>query len=222
VSTATHPSAPTLWERRGTALGIPAVVIMAVSFAFAGNGPGSTDGDDRITSWYASGTHQYTQILGFLAFVIGVLCLIGFLAALRDRIAAVEQPRGGLGQLVLGAGIASSVLFTLAIAMFTVPAFLASDTSSADIVPATYRMFYTAGFASFAAATMIGALTVGATSAVAFRTGLLPRWFAWLGVVVAIVLLLGFFFVPGFVFWGWVLIAAILLARRAPAHAHQA
>ena len=38
MSTATHPSAPTLWERRGTALGIPAVVIMAASFAFAGNG----------------------------------------------------------------------------------------------------------------------------------------------------------------------------------------
>jgi hypothetical protein len=78
-------------------------------------------------------------------------------------------------------------------------------------------VFHTAGFASWMVATMIAAVTVTATSAAAFRSNLLPRWFAWLGIVVGIVALLGYLFVPGFVFFAWVLIAAALLLRRAPA-----
>jgi hypothetical protein len=191
---------PASWQRWGTALGIPAVVLLAVSFVFAAGGPGSTDSDAKITSWYASTSHQHTQILGYLGFTLGVLCLIGFLAALREHMAAAETTPGAMGQLAFGAGVASAALFAMAIALFTVPALLASDTSASNVVPATYRMFYTAGFASWAAATMIAALTVTATSASALRTGLLPRWFARLGVLVGIILLLGYLFVPAFIF----------------------
>jgi Domain of unknown function (DUF4386) len=214
MSVMTARPAPASWRRWGTALGIPAVVLLAVSFAFAGNAPGSTDSDAKITSWYASTSHQHTQILGFLGFTLGVLCLIGFLAALRERMAAAEGTPAAMCELAFGAGIASAALFAMAIALFTVPALLASDTSATDIVPTTYRMFYTAGYASWVAATMIAALTVTATSATALRTSLLPRWFAWLGIPVGIIQLLGFFFIPGFAFWGWILITAALLLRR--------
>ena len=213
----TEVAAPTRWERRGAVLGIVAVVVLAASFVFAANSPGGTGSDAEIAAWYASDSHQHAQMFGFVGFALGVLCLIGFLAVVRERIAAVEREPGSMGQLAFGAGIASAVLFVLAIALFTVPAFMASDTSAADVVPATYRMLNTAAYASWVAATMISALTVAATTAVAFRTGFLPRWFAWLGALVAVVLLLGFFFVPGFVFWGWILIAAVLLLVRTPA-----
>jgi hypothetical protein len=209
--------APSLWERRGSVLGIVAVACLAISFVFAANTPGSTDGDAKIASWYTSTSHQYTQILGFLGFTVGVLCLIGFLAVLRERTAEVEGAPGSLGQLAFGAGIASAVLFSLAIGLFSVPAFLAMDGSPADIVPSTYRMIYTAAVVSWVAATMIAALTVFATSALAFRTGFLPRWFGWLGALVGALQLLGFFFIPGFAFWAWILIAAVLLLRSAPA-----
>ena len=213
----TEVAAPTLWQRRGAVLGIVAAVLLAASFVFAADSPGGTGSDADIASWYASGSHQHAQMFGFLGFVLGVLCLIAFLAVLGERIAAAEGAPGSMSRLAFGAGIASAVLFVSAIALFTVPAFMASDTSAADVVPATYRMFNTAAYASWVAATMISAITVAATTAVAFHTGFLPRWFAWLGTLVAVVLLLGFFFIPGFVLWGWILIAAVLLLRRTPA-----
>jgi Domain of unknown function (DUF4386) len=216
MSVMTARPATASWQRWGAGLGIPAVVLLAVSFAFAGSAPGSTDDDAKITSWYASTSHQHTQILGFLGFTLGVLCLIGFLAALRERMAG-ERTSGALSQLAFGAGVASAALFAVAVALFTVPALLASDTSASDVVPATYRMFYTAGYASWVAATMVAALTVAATSVAALRTSFLPRWFAWLGVLVGLIQLLGFFFIPGFVFWGWILITATLLLRRSGA-----
>jgi hypothetical protein len=46
-----------------------------------------------------------------------------------------------------------------------------------------------------------------------------PRWFAWLGFVVALTLLLAFFFVPVFILWGWILVLSafmLLSARRSP------
>ena len=210
-------AAPTLWQRRGAALGIVAASSWRRRSCSRPNSPGGTGSDADIASWYASDSHQHAQMFGFVGFALGVLCLIGFLAVVRERIAAAEREPGSMGQLAFGAGIASAVLFVPAIALFTVPAFMASDTSAADVVPATYRMFNTAAYASWVAATMISAITVAATTAVAFRTGFLPRWFAWLGALVAVVLLLGFFFVPGFVFWGWILISAVLLLARTPA-----
>jgi hypothetical protein len=210
-------STPTLWERWGAALGVLASVVMAAGFVLAANGPGSSDSDTKITTWYTSSSHQYTQTIGFLGFAIGVLCLIGFLTALRQRTAAAEGTPGVMSQLAFGAGIVSAGLFTMALGLFAVPAFLAIDTSASDIAPAAYRMIYTAAVVSWVAATMIGALTVSATAAVAFRTSFLPRWFAWLSAVVGIVQLLGFFFIPGFIFWAWILIVAILLVRRGAA-----
>src|SRR5207249_4753880 len=57
-------------------------------------------------------------------------------------------------------------------------------------------------------------IVVWATSAVALRTGLLPRWFGWLGILVGILQLFAIFFIPAFIYWGWILVAAVLLVWR--------
>jgi hypothetical protein len=60
-----------------------------------------------------------------------------------------------------------------------------------------------------------GALVVWATSAVALRTGLLPRWFGWLGILVGIIQLFAILFFPVFAYWGWIVVAAALLCVAA-------
>jgi len=55
---------------------------------------------------------------------------------------------------------------------------------------------------------------VWATSAVALRTALLPRWCGWLGILVGIILLFAIFFIPAFVYWGWILFVLGLLVWR--------
>jgi hypothetical protein len=54
-----------------------------------------------------------------------------------------------------------------------------------------------------------------ATAGVIFRTGFLPRWFGWASVVAGVFCLGAVLFVPVFVYWLWIVIVSILLARTA-------
>jgi hypothetical protein len=51
------------------------------------------------------------------------------------------------------------------------------------------------------------------SSDAALRTGLLPRWFAWVGVIVGVICLFAIFFIPAFVYWAWILVASLLSLR---------
>ena len=104
----------------------------------------------------------------------------------------------------------------IAIAMFTAPSFLASDTRPSDVPPSTFRILNDMGYQCWVAGAVIGAIVVWATSAVALRTGLLPRWFGWLSVLVGVVQLFAAFFFPILLFWLWILVTgALLTVRRA-------
>jgi hypothetical protein len=203
-----------LWERWGPALGIVTPVLWVVAFVIGNGSPDTSDSDAKIVAWYASSSHQDHQIIAFFLFLAGVLCFVGFLAALRQRIADAEDAPGAMGQLAFGAGIASAVLWIIAIMFFAGPGFVAADTGAKDVVPATFRTLNDTGYLAWVGATVIGALTVWATSAVAVRTAFLPRWFGWVGVLVGVIQLLAFFFIPAFVFWLWILVAGALLMSK--------
>jgi hypothetical protein len=63
-------------------------------------------------------------------------------------------------------------------------------------------------FAMFRAIALIDAASI-----VILRTGILPRWLAWLGFVCAIVLLFGVVFIPMIAFPIWLLAVSIVLFR---------
>jgi hypothetical protein len=121
--------------------------------------------------------------------VAGVLLFLGFLAALRIRLAAAEGPGGWLAGLAFGSGVASAALWAVALAFITAPAFMVNDTSPSNLDPKTFRMIGDLGYEIWVAAVLLGAVVVWSASAVAFRTGVLPRWFAWVGVLVGVILL---------------------------------
>ena len=200
------------WERWGTALGTLAVVIWAIAFVFGEESPDTSDSDAQIASWFASNSHQNNQITGYFLFLAGTLCVIGFFAAVRERMAATGHSE--MGALAFGAGIASTVMSLVAITMFTAPAFLASDTRSTDVLPSTYRMLNDMGYNCWVAGATIGAIVVWATSAVALRTGLLPRWYGWLGILLGVVQLFAIFFFPILLWWLWILVTGALLTFR--------
>jgi hypothetical protein len=89
---------------------------------------------------------------------------------------------------------------------------MTNDTGPTNLDPKTYRMISDLGYEIWVGAVIVGAVLVWATSAVAFRTAVLPRWFAWLGIVAGVILLLAVVFVPAFVYWGWILVTGVLLS----------
>jgi hypothetical protein len=50
------------------------------------------------------------------------------------------------------------------------------------------------------------------------RSGLLPKWVAWLSFPVALTLLVAFFFIPFLILLGWILVVslALILRQQAP------
>ncbi len=204
----------TWWERWAPASGAVSVILLVIAFLVAGSSPDPDDPETEIASYLASDSNQNQNFTAFFVFLAGVLFMLVFFSVLRSRLAAAEGPGGGLAPLAFGSGVASAVLWIGAVSFFVAP-LAAADNRGALAAPADLYAFSSdAGYLLWVGAVVLGALVVWATSAVALRTGLLPRWFAWVGVVVGVICLFAIFFVPAFVYWAWILVASILLLRR--------
>ncbi len=202
------------WERWSPLTGLLAVAGMVIAFALVGSAPGSNDSDAKITSYFTSDSHQTKSIVGFFVFLAGILLLLVFFSVLRTSLVAAEDGAGRLGALAFGSGVASAVLWLGAVIFFTGPALTADDAKSFHLDPNTFRLMSDTGYEFWVSAVITGALVVWATSTVALRTGLLPRWLGWLGILVGIIQLFAIFFFPVFLYWGWILVVAILLLLR--------
>ena len=205
------------WERWNPLAGVLAVAGMLVAFALVASAPSTNDSDQKISTYFTTQSHQTRGIIGFFVFVAGILFLLVFLSVLRGRIADAEGGSGRLASLAFGSGVASSVLFLGSIALFQGPALTTDDTGKFVLDPNTFRLVNDTAYELWVAAVIVGALVVWTTSAVALRTGLLPRWFGWLGVLVGVIQLAAIVFIPVFVYWGWILVASLLLLRKAAA-----
>ena len=142
--------------------------------------------------------------------------MLVFLTALRALLIEAEGEPGRLTALAFAGGVASAVLLLAANAFFAAPAITAKDSDKFKLDPNTYRFINDTGYVFFITGVMAAVLMVAATSVIALKTGVFPRWFAWVGFVVAATFLVAFFFVPIFVLWGWILVASgyMLLSTR--------
>ena len=107
-----------------------------------------------------------------------------------------------------------SATLWLAAKAFLISSSAASGTSEFQLDPNTFRILNDVGFIFWISGTTIAAVTVIATALVSLRSGPLPKWLAWLSLLVAATMLLAvlaFFFLS----WlGWVLVVSIVLTWR--------
>ena len=122
---------------------------------------------------------------------------------------------GILPNVVFGAGVIYSALMMASGVTFAAVAYAVAlrdaPVSNPDLVrvlPEMAWMFLLMG-GGFA-----GILLVLVTCIVSFQTGVLPRWLAWLGIVVAIALLFDVIYVNILPLLLWVLAASIVLLMR--------
>jgi hypothetical protein len=205
-------------HRWGPLAGLVFVVLMVIGFAVAGSSPNPDASDAKIAAFLSDQSKYHDNIAGFFLVLAAMLFLVVFFASLRSRLVEAEGGLGRLGALAFGAGIASTVFLTVAIMLFTAPIIAAHDAAhtagSAPLDPGIYRLGQDLGYMIWVASAVVGALAVWATSAVVLKTGILPRWFGWLGIVVGVVCLAAILFFPIFAYGLWIALAGILLALR--------
>ncbi len=120
-------------------------------------------------------------------------------------------------------GIASLPLWAVSMLLANAASFAANESSTFRLDPNTFRMLADTAYFAWVAAVVVSSAVVWATSAVALRTGVLPRWYARVGILAGVVQLFGFFFFPFFVWWLWIIVTSILLiSRPSPAPARVA
>jgi hypothetical protein len=209
-----------LWERWAPLTGLISVVCSVVGVMAVLNQPEDKDSDAQIVAYFTSHSHRVHGAVGFFVFLVGMLFLLAFFAALRDRLLTAEGQPGRLSALAFGAGIASLPLWAVSMILANAGSFTVGETSSFHLDPNTYRLLSDTSYFAWVAALFVSSVVVWATSAVALRTRVLPRWYALAGIVVGIVQLFGLFFFPFLAWWLWIVVTAVLLvARRGPAPA---
>jgi hypothetical protein len=196
--------------------GILAAITFVVGVVMASNSPDSNDNNAQITSWYADHGHRVTVIVGAFVLAFFGLFLLWFAAGLRQRLRLAEGPEGRLANVALGGAVLCVGLIWVGGALLAaIPAGQELGDANALTVSDVARFVPSAGFGAILIYGMFGAIAlIDATSVVIWRTGVLPRWLAWLGFVVGVLLLFGVVFLPMIALPIWLIAASIVLFRR--------
>ena len=175
-----------MFDRRSPLL----VAVLAVVLWVAGLVIGSTsdtladNASDAATLDWVQGNAN-SILLGAWVFALGCLAFLWFMGMLRGHLAAGEGAPGTLSTIMFAASTAAA-----AFAMATTGD-VASAINKNDISPATAGALHHLGDLFFVVAELAMMATMIAFALLVLRTALFPRWWAYVSLLVAVVLLIG-------------------------------
>jgi hypothetical protein len=202
------------WSSLG---GVAFAVLAVVGAIFLYDGPqGSSPA--KMTAWYSSSGNRAHINIGWVLVGLGLLCLIWFIAGVRERVAVAEQadaPNASfLSSLVT---IGGAVFVAAGLCQIGIAAGIKTMSDDTYHHQVYGGLIHAAGDASYiilagsgiAMASMIFALALAI-----FAFGLLPRWVGWFGVVAGVAAIFSLFFFTMLVWLLWIAVASVLLYVR--------
>jgi len=193
-------------------------LLFLLSYFLVTSQPGVRASDADLVSFYQSDQPRRLILVGLYLMPFAGIAFIWFIVALRAWIAASGRPEDILlSNVQLVSGIVFIALFFAAAA--SAAAIAASvEYSSGPIDATSARQLPSLGNALFFVFAMrMAAMFIFATSNIGRRTGVLPTWFAIVGGLVGLFLLLSATFsqILVLVFPVWILTLSVLLVLRA-------
>jgi len=190
--------------------GIAFVALWIGGAILEASSPGDSDAD--ILSYYADSGNRGRHQVAFFLILAACLFFLWFLTILRGRLARAEGRPGPLTALSFGAGLVATALWLVAGVFFLAISYTAQETKEFKVDPNTERLISEMGYLFFVIGTPVAALLVISTSLLAMKKGIVPKWLAWFGLVLAVPMLLIFLAViPFLIFLVWVLAVSIVL-----------
>lgn len=172
-------------NRRWALFGPLAVALWVVGIIFLNNGgPAEHATGAQILAWYKAHGDRIT--LSAWIFMVGCVAFVAFVAGLRGRLADAAGRASQLPTLALvGAGMAALA------GMLTAAVDLAGGIDKNQIDPATAAAFHHSVDVFFICAELAAILPLAAFAIVAWKTRVVPRWWAAFSGLVAVVLIVG-------------------------------
>jgi hypothetical protein len=198
------------WDRYAPLSGVAAVVLWILG-TFLLEKDDRPEGKDTaaFVDWVEK--NDTAIITGAIVFGFGVLFFLWMLGSLRATLFAAEGGTGRLATVAFAGGVATAISMMFTYLPQAQAAFDKNDTSDTSIDALVH-----VGDAFFAGVELFAIPLLAATAVVILRFGGLPRWFAWLSLVLALILA-----VPPIGWLGvivglplWVLLVSVLLWRR--------
>ncbi|MEJ7568157.1 MAG: hypothetical protein WKF41_07815 [Gaiellaceae bacterium] len=198
-------------ERWAVYTGVVAVVlwIVGVFVIESGNVPGEKTTEAEFLAYYQEDANRI--LIGSWLFMIGCLAFIWFAIVLRDRLAAAEGGSRMFSNLAFVGAVATG-----AFAMLSAGPDVAAAIQEEDLSSAAAASMATMGDAFFVAAELSAILLMIGAGAVALRSGIFPKAWAWFSFFLAVILVIGPIGWAALVFGLpiWVLGTTFFLARR--------
>jgi hypothetical protein len=171
------------WERYGRATGIVFVVLFIVSYVIYGTAPKIGASTSDITSFYVGDRGKVLTAMVF--FGLAVVFLLWFVAAIASALRDVGK--AGWGSATIAAGTALATVFFVLVALNAGLAYSIAGYGDQGVITALSDMCWIIGVTvSYPAALLIGAASIGLSG-----TRLVPTWFSPIGILAAILVLLG-------------------------------
>jgi hypothetical protein len=196
-------------ERLAPLSGVLVVVLTVASLIIVGEQPDFVDEPDAVAEFYADDPGKL--IGGFYVDALGSVILIWFAGSVRSALRVAEGGEGRLSAVSFGGGIAAAVLFLAYDAINLAGAFRADEDGAIDPAVAA-SLNDVSSLMLGGGAAMASAIFIAAAALVALRRrAVLPAWFAWISIPLAILLISPFGFIGLFGLLPWILIASIVL-----------
>jgi hypothetical protein len=211
------------WERLAPLTGIVAVFfwVLGVVIVESGDTPGDDAAAPEIARYFEG--EEGTLYLGGFSILLGSLFFLWFAGSLRAAVAAAEGGVLRIASVLFGAAVAKAIFDMAVIAPQLAGAFHANE-YDAPLDPGAAQALWATGDGFFVAAEYAAALFLVAAAVAIVRWAVLPRWLAWVNLLVALVLL-----IPPigwaaliFAFPLWVILVSVLLYRQGAAGAGEA
>lgn len=198
------------WSERWSPLGGLAFVVAVLAiFAFADVDTGET-AQEVID---AAADHDSELVLQAVIGLVSIPLLLWFVAGLHARVSRLSsQTAPGL---VLAGGTAFTLLFFLAVTIWSAPLIDFPGDADATASANAYLTMDDVGWFSLGGAGIAFALMAVAASVAALRARVVPTWLGWIGLVVGVLAAATIAFFGIFAWLAWIAgVSLLLLLRR--------
>jgi hypothetical protein len=199
-------------DRRWALMGPLSLVLWVVGIILINhNGPADHATGAQILAWYKSDSD--TIVMGGWLFMLGCLGFVTFVSGLRVRLAEATGPGSQLPGLALAGAAMAGVC-----GLLTAGVDLTGGIDKNDIDPGTAATLHHSVDLFFVGAELAAILPLAAFAIVAWRTRIVPRWWAGFSTLVAVVLIVGPIGWLGLIFGVplWTLGTSLFVLLRSP------
>ena len=199
------------WSSLG---GLAFTVLAVVGAVLLYDGP-SDSSPAKMTAWYSSAGHRDHINLGWVLTGLALLCLMWFVAAVRERVAIAERAdMPGASFLATLVTIGGTVFVAAGICQIGIAdgiKTMSDDTYHHQVYSGLIHAAGDASYIILAGSGVAMASMIFAIALAIFSFGLLPRWVGWFGVVAGVAAIFSLFFFTMLVWLLWVAVASVSL-----------